>query len=219
VPEPAATPTVLIPHLVTAGEPDDVRRAIAERLPEADLVVTNDRETTEEAVGDADVLVTSQLPAELLDAAGRLEWVHTLSAGVDSYDLDRLQSDGVVLTNSSGVHAEPIGEQVLGYLLLFERRIHRGIAQQRERTWERYGARELRYRTIGVVGVGAVGSRVAELCDAIAVDPRTLLNDLTAFFPHRLWAVESPDQYPGASTGGWGLAYGIGAPLGAPLAV
>ena len=152
---------------MTTGGTDDLVEAIADRLPDADLVATHDEAATRAAVRDAAVLVTSHLPDDLLDLADRLEWVHAVSSGVDGFGVDRLEDDGVVLTNSSGVHAEPIGEQVLGYLLLFERQIVKGIAQQRHRTWERYGAREFRDRTVGLVGVGAVGTRVAEFCEAI----------------------------------------------------
>ena len=99
---------------------------------------------------------------EHLAAAEELRWVQALNAGVDSYPQAALADRGIALTNSSGIHAEQMGQQVLGYLLVFERRIHEGIRQQHAGEWDRYPGGELSDDTLGVVGLGAIGSRVGE---------------------------------------------------------
>jgi len=52
-------------------------------------------------------------------------------------------------------------------LLYFERRFDRAVAQRHRREWDRFGAGELADRTVVVVGVGAIGTRVVELRDAL----------------------------------------------------
>jgi phosphoglycerate dehydrogenase-like enzyme len=59
---------------------------------------------------------------------------------------------------------------VLTYLLTFERNLLRGLRQQRDREWQRYPAGELGDCTVAVVGVGAIGGRVAELTAALDME-------------------------------------------------
>ncbi|MEF8887249.1 MAG: D-2-hydroxyacid dehydrogenase, partial [Haloarculaceae archaeon] len=95
--------------------------------------------------------------------------IQALSSGVDFLDLEAIADNGVALTNAAGVHAEPIAEQVLGYLLTFERGIHTGIQQQQEGVWQRYSGGEIRGKTLGIVGLGAIGSRAAEYAQAFGM--------------------------------------------------
>jgi phosphoglycerate dehydrogenase-like enzyme len=156
-------PTVLIPHHVPRDSAEVVRDGIEERRPDVDLRVEHTPEGTREAVGEADVVVTFGFEGELLEGAENLEWIQALVAGVDRYDFEDLAERGIALTNASGIHAEPIGEQVLGYVLAFERNIHTAVRQQETGAWERFRGGELAGKTVGIVGLGAIGTRVAEL--------------------------------------------------------
>ncbi|WP_408959745.1 D-2-hydroxyacid dehydrogenase [Natrinema sp. 74] len=154
---------VVSPHILSGGGPRLVA-AIRERRPDIDLEHVEDEDELSAAVDDAEVFVTHRLPDAVLEAAGDLKWVQALSAGTDIFDHDALADRSVALTSVSGIHAKPIGQQVLGYLLHFERGFDRAVAQQRRREWERYTGGELGDRTVGIVGVGAIGSTVAEYC-------------------------------------------------------
>ncbi|QSW99267.1 D-2-hydroxyacid dehydrogenase [Haloterrigena alkaliphila] len=155
---------VVTPYIFGGGGPRLVD-AIRDRRPEIDLEHP-DEDDVLEVVADAEIVVTGRLPEDVLEAAEDLRWVQALSAGTDAYDHDALADRGVALTTVSGIHAKPIGQQVLGYLLHFERRFDRAIAQQQRQEWERYLGGELGDRTVGIVGVGAIGSQVAEYCTA-----------------------------------------------------
>ncbi|WP_281195197.1 D-2-hydroxyacid dehydrogenase [Halorubrum sp. F4] len=165
----ATATDVLIHHSVPGVFGTDFRRRLCSRvdaaLPAADRIETaRTAAETRAAIGDVNVVLTVRPVSETLPDGAAPDWIQTLNAGVDSYDLAELDARGVAVTNASGVAANPIAEQVLGYLLAFERRIHRGIRQQeREGVWRDYSAGELRGKTLGIVGVGAIGTRVAEL--------------------------------------------------------
>lgn len=148
---------------------DELEEILREKLPDIDLQVARTAPDSCEAIEDASAVVTRRLSDELFDAATNLQWVQAISAGVDSYDLDRLQAEDIALTNASGIHGEPIAEQVLCYLLAFERNVLQGINQQHRGVWEKYGGGELRGKTLGIVGLGAIGTRVAELGDALGM--------------------------------------------------
>ncbi len=150
-------------HRIAPDTASGLRDALDGRLPDGALVRARTGDETDELLPEADGMVTAGLSEEMLDAAENLQWVQVLSAGVDHYDVDALRARDVVLTNASGVHAEPIAEQVLWYLLTFERRLHVGVRQQERGVWERFEGGELRGKTLGIVGVGAIGTRVAEV--------------------------------------------------------
>ncbi|MFC7096820.1 D-2-hydroxyacid dehydrogenase [Halobaculum marinum] len=175
----ADAPTLLFCHTVGPDRGADLRDRLLDRgLPADRVVAAATPAETDEHVADADGLVLGRLPDGLLDRADSLRWVQALSSGTDYLPLDDLRERGVALTNAAGVHAEPIGEQVLGYLLSFERNLHALGRQQAEHRWERREGGELRGKTVGVVGVGAIGTRVAELATAFGMDVWGVKRDL-----------------------------------------
>ena len=161
---------LLLTHTVSRSAGADLREALAEELPS----VTVDHPRTEsafrEALRDAEAVVAARFPEDLLDDAPELEWVQALSAGVDRYPREALAARDVALTTLSGVHSEPVAEQVVGYLLAFERGLLTGMHQQHRSVWERYSGGELMEKTLGIVGLGAIGTRVAELTGAFEMD-------------------------------------------------
>jgi phosphoglycerate dehydrogenase-like enzyme len=196
-------PEILLPHYLSDGAREGLREAILDLLPDANLEVAGTPPETDERLPTAEVVVTGPFPDDRLDAAGNLRWIQAVSAGVDHFDRDALSAAGVVLTNASGVHAEPIGEQVLGYMLVFERNIQKGVRQQARGVWETYGGRELRDETVGIIGLGAIGGRIAELADAFGMevlgtkrDPETAPDAVDeAFAPEGLYEVLSRSDY------------------------
>jgi phosphoglycerate dehydrogenase-like enzyme len=149
------------------GEAAALADEITDRFPRIDLTVAETPSESRARLPDAEVALGFSLDAALLADDPNLGWFQVLSAGVDHLDLDAFEAAGVAVTNASGVHAEPIAEQVLGYLLTFERRLHRAARQRHRGVWEGYSAGELRGKTVCVAGLGAIGSRVAELCAAL----------------------------------------------------
>jgi len=172
----AAGADVLLHHSISAVFGDEFVRGLRSRL-ETSLALTDRIETATTAaesgaaMGDANVVLTIRPVSDDLPDDAAPDWVQTLNSGVDSYDLDALAARDIAVTNAAGVAANPIAEQVLGYLLVFERRIHKGIRQQeRDGIWRRYSAGELGGKTLGIVGVGAIGTRVAELASGFDMD-------------------------------------------------
>lgn len=112
---------------------------------------------------EAEVIVTMDLPAERLADMPKLRWVAAYSAGLEHLPLAELAARGVRLTNAAGVGAPAIAEFVFGRLIEVFRNL-RGIeAMQAERAFHRPGGRSLAGRTLGIVGLGAIGSEVARL--------------------------------------------------------
>jgi phosphoglycerate dehydrogenase-like enzyme len=165
-------PDVLVLHQYppeTPGTLADFGARVRDDLPDAAVHVATDYADAADRIETTDVVVALHLPDDLLDRAGSLDWVHALSAGVNRFDRDRLAEMGALLTSVAGVHAEPVAEQVLSYVLLFERNLRRGLEQQRRGEWRRYPADELTDKTLGVVGVGQIGGRLAAVASAFGM--------------------------------------------------
>ncbi|WP_255191774.1 D-2-hydroxyacid dehydrogenase [Natronobeatus ordinarius] len=154
-------------HWMSAAE---LRAAIVEANPDVDVVVSRTATETAELLPDADIALTSYLEPSTLERATSLRWVQALSAGVDQLPLEQLREREIVLTNAAGVHAQPIAEQVLGYLLAFERRLDTAFERKERGVWERFTGGELAGKTLGIVGLGAIGTRVAEIAAAVGMD-------------------------------------------------
>lgn len=122
------------------------------------------------ALAGAEVLFTPPLmPAHILTLAPRLRWVQLTSAGVDRLLEGELLRSGVTVTTASGIHAVPIGEYVIGAMLAFAKGLPRAMRRQAERRWEPYWAQELLGKTVGILGLGAIGGYVARLAKALGM--------------------------------------------------
>jgi D-3-phosphoglycerate dehydrogenase len=122
-------------------------------------------EALAEALADCEALVTrssTAVTAALLDRAPRLRIVGRAGVGIDNIDVDACSRRGVVVVNAPYGNVVSAAEHTLGMLLALVRRIPEAHARLKALEWDRsiYGA-ELHRKTLGVVGLGKVGSRVA----------------------------------------------------------
>jgi phosphoglycerate dehydrogenase-like enzyme len=170
-------PPILLPYTISSEAAAVLRSELTAELSDITIEYASTPPASREAIETASVVVAFGLPDDLLACAESLRWVQALSAGVNTYDVDTLDAANVVLTTVSGIHAQPIAEQVLGYMLAFERGIHTGLGQQQRGVWERYTGGELADATLGIVGVGAIGQRVAELASAVGMETLGLKRD------------------------------------------
>ena len=115
-----------------------------------------------DAMADADVLVTWDLPRE--DVAGyapQLKWIHVIGAGIEHLQpLDWLPP-GVALINNKGVHAPKAGEYGLMALLMLNSAMPQLITQQRAHRYREIFTGTLAGKTLLIVGLGEMGSAVA----------------------------------------------------------
>lgn len=109
----------------------------------------------------AEVLLTFAPRLEMLDRALEMgvRWVHVLATGVDKMPLERLGD--CVVTCSRGASSVPIAEFVLATMLAFEKQLPQSWLSEPPDQWNIAQLGGLRGRTLGLVGVGAIGQEVA----------------------------------------------------------
>ncbi|MGD1994598.1 MAG: D-2-hydroxyacid dehydrogenase, partial [Anaerolineae bacterium] len=105
----------------------------------------------------------------LVTQTPNLKWVHTISAGVEHVLFPELVESGIVLTNASGVFSVPIAETVLSYMLAIVKRLPDFLTQQQDRQWKSLALEELHGQTVGIVGMGSIGTEVGRLCKAFGM--------------------------------------------------
>lgn len=137
--------------------------------PSLEVVSSEDKEEALRLVEDADVLFAGFFSKELFLAAKRLIWIQAWGAGVDRFLIPEVVKSRVIVTNAGGVHPTPISEHVVGLMLCLCRKLHLFIRDQMGRKWERYESsvsteqvEELAGKTIGIVGLGRIGTEIAQ---------------------------------------------------------
>ena len=110
---------------------------------------------------EAEILYTAWVPLDLLQRSPKLRWVHLFPHGVDYIQGDILEKD-VMVTTGQGAHAAPLAEHVMTLVLMLAKQAPRFIRQQGECQWKRFHVIELSRSTLGLVGLGSIGKRVAK---------------------------------------------------------
>lgn len=90
-----------------------------------------------------------------------LRWVHTEDAGTDGRFYDAMRERGVLVTHSPGANATEVAEFAFGLILWSAKRFGELRDQQRAHRWQLLGLESLSDKTVLIVGLGAIGSRIA----------------------------------------------------------
>jgi len=136
----------------------------------------------------ANVLVISGLwRNELLNVAPNLLYVQSISAGTEQYSLESLQERGIRLCSASGVNADAVSHHAIGLILSLARQLHLARDNQNKSHW-RPGISEqskreidLRGKTLLIVGLGNIGSRIATIASTFGMKVIGLKNRIEEY--------------------------------------
>jgi phosphoglycerate dehydrogenase-like enzyme len=124
-------------------------------------------------IGDAEVVVNIRAHARFTDRvlAGcpSLRLISIWGTGTDNVDLAACRARGVAVTNTPGVNAHAVAEHTLALMLAVTRRIPAMDRDTRAGQWPRGQLVQLEGRTVGLIGLGAIGARVAALLGPFGV--------------------------------------------------
>jgi phosphoglycerate dehydrogenase-like enzyme len=151
-------------------DPDDLRVRRSSD-PSADLRGEAPALTDEQrdAFGRVDVVLAQDLPFDVATVAPKLRWVQGMGAGVGQLVSAGLADAGIRLTTAAGNNAVSIAEFVLGRILTHWKHERALDDQQAAHQWSALYGRELAGATVGVLGLGAIGSQVARRLRAFDV--------------------------------------------------
>lgn len=116
------------------------------------------------------------IDANALKSADKLKVIARYGVGVDNVDLAEAQKKGIVVTNTPGANSVSVAELALGLILALARQIPEAVEAVHQGKWPRYSGTSLEGKTIGILGLGAIGKQLARRlsgfdCKIMAFDP------------------------------------------------
>lgn len=173
--------------LVGRLEPDAEQRLAA--AAQVIRAPTSDETTLIRLIGDCDALIVrthTRVSRELLAAGRRLRVVGVAGVGTDLVDTAAAAALGIRVVNTPGAATEAVADLTLALILLLLRPVPRlAAAYQRGEFWvarDQPHGPELNELTVGIVGMGRIGSRVGRIC-AAGFGARVLYNDIVPVGP------------------------------------
>ncbi len=140
---------------------------------EADVIHGGDEASLAPALGDAEIVVVTDIRTKLLRAlwprAKALRWIHATSAGVDAIMFPELETSDVLVTNARGLFDCAIAESVVGMILAFAKDLRTTFELQGARRWRHRETESVRGQNLLVVGAGSIGRQIGRYGQGIGL--------------------------------------------------
>lgn len=155
--------------------PAESVETLRRRFPHINFVYATTPEQRAEGLKDADAAYTWILSAEELAGAEKLRWVHTSAVAVETLCLREMFARRILVSNTRGVQAIPIAEHVMAVILALAKQLPFVFENQAQSRWaqnEFMGDKLpwlLNGRTLGLIGVGTIGSEIARRAQAFGM--------------------------------------------------
>lgn len=102
-----------------------------------------------------------EITEKVISASSKLKIISRYGAGYDRVDIEAAKKYGIKVTNTPGVNAQAVGELTFGLILAAARNIPHLSEETRKGSWIRSTGMELKGKTLGILGLGAIGKVVA----------------------------------------------------------
>jgi phosphoglycerate dehydrogenase-like enzyme len=124
------------------------------------------------------VFTEAPLPDALVQQMPNLKWLHVTRGGVNTYLTPTVKSRPIQVTGSKGIHGAAFSEFALACILAFAKKLPDCFEAQKQKKWQKLQPIEIEGSTLGIVGLGTVGSELARKAKALGM--RVLATKRTA---------------------------------------
>lgn len=145
-------------------------------FPQLQVAQRDSYDGAENELRDAEILFTILLRPEQFAIANKLQWIHAPTAAVNQLLLPEIVESDVVITNSTEVHGPVVAEHVMALIFALAKKIPQDVKFQQDKIWgqeriwtEGFHPRELARATLGLIGVGSIGRRVAQMASSLGM--------------------------------------------------
>ena len=149
---------------------------LAQEFPTVQVVQRDSYDGIERELCDAEVVFTIALRPDEFAAAEKLRWIQAPTAAIHQFLFPEFINSDVVLTNATEVHGPVVAEHVMAVMFALAKRIPQAAVLQRQQVWGQEAMwgdpphlREIAGATLGLIGVGSIGRRVAKLASALGM--------------------------------------------------
>jgi len=123
---------------------------------------------------DADALIVrsrTKVTREIIESAGNLKVIGRQGVGLDNIDVEAAKERGIAVVNTPEALTESVVELALGLMLSLARDIPRADRGMKEGAWLKGKLRQLELsgKTLGILGLGKIGTRLAEICRSLGM--------------------------------------------------
>jgi phosphoglycerate dehydrogenase-like enzyme len=148
---------------------NEYKKALQSKFPEITIHASSKEEDIGEFIEKVNVLLTFRISDGLIKRAKNLQWIQSVASGVDAIlNLPSLRKE-VLLTSTRGIHAPQMAEMAILLMLSLNRNFPQIIRNQDKGIWERWPAKLLYQKKVGILGIGAIGEEIARKCKAFGM--------------------------------------------------
>lgn len=164
-----------IPQLLVIADPNSRYVSLLNELEgRAHVTVTYDRDQAIALAPRADIVLAgvgapASIVQPVIEAASQLQWLHSLSAGVDTVMSTSIGSNNIPVTNAKGAYSGSLGEYCVAAMLFFAKSMRRLLASQKANHWDVFNVEMLEGKTLGILGYGDIGKASAKRAKAFGV--------------------------------------------------
>lgn len=129
-------------------------------------------EISDDDLNQVEIFITygEDITIQLLDRMPNLKWIQVISAGIELIPLQELASKQILMTNARGIHRIPMAEYTIGMMLSLARSNYTFYANQQQSLWDRSPRiQEIHKQTLGILGLGAIGTEIAKRAKAFGM--------------------------------------------------
>lgn len=174
---------------------------VRKEFPQIDFVYLSSYDRVEAEIGDAEVVVAWSLRSEQLRAAKKLRWIHSPAAAVHEILLPEVVNSDILVTNGRDVHGHVVAESVTAMVLALAKKFPEAARYQQKRVWGQQDLwqtlphpREVADATLGLVGLGTIGSAAAKHAVALGMRVIAVREHPEKGSPPGVERVYGPDQ-------------------------
>ena len=150
---------------------------LRKEFPQFEVVRLTSYDNIEKELPEVEVAFTFSIRPEQLQFANRLRWVHSAAAAIHQFLYPEFVNSDIVLTNARQVHGPVVAEHVIALIFAIAKRIPEDVRNQQKHVWgqeklwlEGACPREVAGATLGLVGLGSIGSNLAMRATALGMN-------------------------------------------------
>lgn len=159
--------------LVNVKINDQQMESLRQLSPHLEIIRELENQRARDEMRNAEILYTFKMPGPLEDAK-KLKWIQLVSAGADHIMEAGVEKTDILVTTASGIHGVAMVEYTLCMMVMLARRIPMILRESQQKQWKpgrlrNYYGDELWGKTLGILGLGAIGQRVATVAKALGM--------------------------------------------------
>ncbi len=155
--------------LILEEQAEDYKKALQSKFPEISIHAARGEDEIGDFIEEMNILLAFRISEDLLQKASKLQWIQSLATGVDYIiNLPSLKKE-VLVTSTRGIHGPQMSEMAFLLMLSLNRNFPKMVRNQDLGVWQRWPAKLLFQKKVGILGMGVIGEEIAKKAKAFGM--------------------------------------------------